>query len=531
MAAIRSWRASGAFLLSLSVALLILAPAASATNVYDVMPAAMDQPQVNLALWDDATDQPLTYTMADSGVSSSYHNITAYFDTGASGILLSKETLSAFRTNAANVAKLAPSTYGAENTTVQYYDTGVLGTAAFNVSAPMTVKVAPTSPSTTSLFDFTEPAPNQYTQSYGNMRLQMNPNTSGSNPYSDIYDELGDELGIGLGSYGGIDVVGMPAMVGKVVVVNPKPLDALLQGLAGGLSSGDPWDFFNDPSAGSLSTYVYNPGTPFNGSDTSPGIPSTNRHVQLTYASFDKFTVTTPENATGPTLVHNPFIGANPISKIDSTVPAGDAPGVTVSLGDKSATGSFLLDTGAAASMISKDLAKSLNVRYTSGLEPSPTNDNPTLELFNPDTGEATPLVNQFQLTISGIGGESEKVSGFYLNELQLPTIEGDPISFIQAPVLVVDVTVADAEKNLLTLDGIFGMNFLVASTEIVENSDWPFGDMSTGAFNWIVFDEPSGILGLDVKNISVPEPSSFVLLAVGLSFFLLGRTVRRRRA
>ncbi len=526
MAAIRSWRAFGAFLLSLSAALLILAPVASAANVYDVMPAAMDQPQVNLVLWNDATNQPLTYTMDDYGVSSSYYNITAYFDTGASGILLSKETLSAFKTNAANNAQLAASTYGVNNTTVQYYDTGVLGTAAFNVSAPMTVKVAPTSPSTSSIFDFTEPALNLYTQSYGNMRLQMNPNSSGSNPYSDIYKELG----VNLDSYGGIDVVGTPAMAGKVVVVNPKPLDALLQGMAGGLS-GDPWSLFNDPSAGSLRTYVYNPGTPFNGSSASPGIPTTNRHVQLTYASFDKFTTTTPENATGPTLNHNPFIGANPISKIDSTVPAGDAPGITVSLGEKSATGSFLLDTGASASMISKNLAQSLNVRYTPGLEPSATNTNPTLELYNPDTGQSTTLVNQFQLSISGIGGESEKVSGFYLNELILPTIEGDPISFVQAPVLVVDVTVTDSNGKPLTLDGIFGMNFLVASTEIVENSEWPFGNMSTGAFNWIVFDEPNGILGLDIKNTSVPEPSSFVLLAVGLSFFLLRRTIRRRRA
>ena len=318
----------------------------------------------------------------------------------------------------------------------------------------------------------------------------------------------------------GIDIVGTPGMVNKVVVMDPKPLDPIAR---------DPLGWFDDPTAGSMNTYVYDHDNQpvFTGNADSPGVPTTNRHVKLTNVSLDRFTQTTPFGAQGPTLSHNPFIGPNPLSKIDPTVPAGDSPGVTVSFQGHYFTGSFLFDTGAASSMISTAVARALNVQYVPGLEPSATNASPTLEALDSATGLWSTVANQFQLSISGIGGDSEKIAGFYLDMLSLPTIEGDPIRFIKAPVLVCDITLTDpVTKQSLTLDGDFGMNYLVASAEIIDDPIWPFGNMQEGPFNWIVYNEPEGILGLDVKSSAVPEPATLVLLAVGLAMLGLRRVV-----
>src|SRR5689334_3769828 len=71
--------------------------------------------------------------------------------------------------------------------------------------------------------------------------------------------------------------------------------------------------------------------------------------------------------AEGQTRGANPFIGSNTLTKVDSSIPAGDVPGITLELGNKEVTGSFLLDTGASASVISKDLAAKLGVRERAG--------------------------------------------------------------------------------------------------------------------------------------------------------------------
>jgi hypothetical protein len=119
------------------------------------------------------------------------------------------------------------------------------------------------------------------------------------------------------------------------------------------------------------------------------------------------------------------------------------------------------------------------------------------------------PLDQQFQLTIGGIGG-TKKVAGFYLSSLLVRTMEGnaandnDPkhFRFTEAPVLVGDITVANPNNaaDTLTLDGIFGMNYLVASAYVSEGGGGGFptiGPLATGAFDWVVFDEPNGVLKL----------------------------------
>ncbi len=117
-------------------------------------------------------------------------------------------------------------------------------------------------------------------------------------------------------------------------------------------------------------------------------------------------------------------------------------------------------------------------------------------------------------------------MAGFNLDSFLVPTMEGDGFNFLNAPVLVTDITVKDPlTLDTLTLDGIFGMNFMVASANISTF------DIRAGAFNWVVFDEPNGVLGLDLKTDLIPEPGTFILLAVGGMFLGLVHFARRRRA
>src|SRR4029079_6655867 len=97
-----------------------------------------------------------------------------------------------------------------------------------------------------------------------------------------------------------------------------------------------------------------------------------------------------------------------------ANVQPGNAPGVTLGLGGQSTTGSFLLDTGAAASTISLAQAANLHVRYAPGTLGT---ENPSLEIFDPSSPElpGTAIADQFKLTIGGIGG-TKSIAGFYLD-------------------------------------------------------------------------------------------------------------------
>jgi hypothetical protein len=75
---------------------------------------------------------------------------------------------------------------------------------------------------------------------------------------------------------------------------------------------------------------------------------------------------------------------------------------------------------------------------------------------------------------------------------------------FLDAPVLVLDIKLKDPRSTTqLTLDGIFGMNFLIAST-LIQYTDIGAGIvvplpvlLSHGAFDYAVFDEAAGELKL----------------------------------
>ncbi len=260
---------------------------------------------------------------------------------------------------------------------------------------------------------------------------------------------------------GDLDVVGMPAIAGKIVVLDPRDVNAM---------------------SDKIRTYVYDARTA--GTDRAP-IPKTTRHVKLSFASFSRFTKISPPTALPPAIWANPIIGPNPLH------PAGDrTPPIILTHHGQTAWASWLLDTGSAVSMISRKQAAALGVTYLPDTDGS---NHPRLA--------GAPADRQFVMTVGGIGG-SKKSAGFFLDKLALPTMEGTPIVFAHAPVLVADITVTDSAGRSFTLDGVLGMNFLVASAMVDENALLPDIDRLTpGAFRWIVLNQPAGWLGVDPAN------------------------------
>lgn len=421
------------------IAICALVRAAWAVEIDGVQPAALDQPRINGYISLAPDGDPLSFDQI--------FNISAFFDTGASGIMLSSNT----------AGYLGIQTETLNQQDVLYGDVGVSGTDYFRVSHPLYVSLAPYHPSAD--IDNINTYSSVYTQHFGPLRTQIGPIGAEDDPL------LGD-----------LDVFGVPLMANRVVVMDPRPVNT----------------FFD-----TMRTYVYNPGTPFNSAsqDSDPGIPITTHQVKLSHAHFSRFTTITPDGAPGPALGDNPFIGPNPVAKLDPNPPADDTPGIKVSYNNLSAEGSWLLDTGAAASILSKAQAQQLGVSY----DPNTIGtDAPTLL--------GVPLEEQFTLSIGGIGGVS-KLAGFYLDSLLLRTMQGDVnndldenhFRFLHAPVLVGDITVQDPDtQQQLTLDGIFGMNFLVASAFVSEGDPFPSIDRLTfGRFDWIVYDHQAGTLGL----------------------------------
>jgi len=471
-----------------------------ATDIIGVLPAALDQPRINALIRPASGGDPYIYDDESdpnaNPLPKGFNIDPAYLDTGASGILLSGDATAAL-TNPNNGTTDIPSqTYPAVNgKTVYYEDVGVAGADRFRVSQPLNISFAAYHPNTDQKISDSQDQYNA-TGTFTGVDLSYYNHTI-SSVRATISAPLADPENDPTGP---LNVMGMPAMKGKVVVFDPKPVNTLLD---------------------TMRTYIYDKGTPYNYDlrDSDPGIPRTTRTIKLSYGSFNQFTQTGTLDANNnlvqlppdqlaanmPTLEHNPFIGPNPVN------PAGDTtPPVKISFNNHTAEGSFLLDTGAAASMISTTLANQLAVRYRPGTRDT---DNPVLETYNPSNPSAagTQIADQFQLDIGGVGGTT-RVAGFYLNSLLVRTMEGnaandnDPkhFRFLDAPVLVNDVSLKDPNSSTaLTLDGIFGVNFLVASA-LIEYTDLgggvvvPFPTMlSQGAFDWAVFDESAGQLKL----------------------------------
>ena len=402
-------------------------------DIEGVQPAALDQPRINLIVRRQAKGRPLS---AKAGGEETF-NLEAFLDTGASGIVLSVHS-------ADQLGIKRETTAGAKPADAQFEDVGVGGGSRFGISEAVYLSMAAYTPNTNT--ENIDSVNLNYLQSAGPFRTQIGPLDTGNDLLASLV-------------LGNLDIVGTPAMQGKVMVMDTKEVNNMTD---------------------KIRTYLYDPKVK---SNDGPGIPKTKRHIKLSYASFKEFTKTIPPSAEAPAVFANPFIGPNPLK------PAGDAtPPVIVTHKGRSSQGSWLLDTGAAASMISRTQATAVGVNYTAGTFGT---DHPTLD--------GVPADQQFVMTVSGIGG-AKKAAGFYLDKLALRMREGQPLVYIRAPVLIADITVKNpATGREMTLDGVFGMNFLVASCKIDESALLPDLDKLTpGAFRWIVYDQSAGLLGLE---------------------------------
>ena len=438
--------------LSVAVLFLVLAipSPALAVTIEGALTASIDQPQIYAALRLPGETDPIQASGTDIfGQPVDTFTIQAFFDTGASGVLISHETAEAF------ALQRLPD--------ITFEDVGVGGAEEFDVSTELFVHLA-TFGGDTTLIDNLASFSTIYNQQFGQLRGQISePST---NPL-----------------LGGLDVFGMPLFAAKNVVMDMRAANEI---------------------TGNIVTSVNNSGV------AVLGLPAPDLRVATSYGDFARFTqvlqTSTQTNVDpsvfGPTLSHNPFIGPDPNAPAGSSVP-----GITTMLNGTSQTGSWLLDTGASASILSEVLANAHGVRYRAGHEAG--SQDPLLEFIS--NGSLVP--NQFALPIGGVGG-TVNVAGFELDKLSVPSIEGESIDYLNAPVLVLDITLFDPlTSDTLTLDGVFGMNNLVASAKI--EGGFPT-EIRSGAFDFVSFDEPSGVLSLVFNPALVPEPSSALLLVMG---------------
>ena len=457
------WRC--ATFVTAALASAALTASASAIVIQGVQPAALDQPQVYAAITPPGGSTPYTAVIDFFGFTVETFTVQAYFDTGASGVLLSASTREALG------VPIEPGWV--------FEDVGVGGSTVFDVSQLVDISLAKF-PDANGVDELTNWQQN-YNQRFNNIRMQVEPGQADPDPLLPP-----------------LDVFGMPLFQGKTIVMDARPVNALNDLFEPG--AGEP---AGEVEAGNMKTAVYDSGQ-------VPGdVPAPHRTIQTTPADFSRFTQTSPAGAAGPTLEENPFIGPDPT--VAASEPGGGQsnPGITVKYDGNSVTGSWLFDTGAVTSILSEANAALLGVTYVPG---SVEAGAPVLQ--------NVPLDEQFTLTIGGVGGTST-VAGFFLDEMLIPTVEGDPLVYQPAPVLVADINVLDPlTGDTITLDGVLGMNYLVASTTLT------FSDIRLGAYDFLVYDQPSGELRLTFNEALIPQPAGAAVVAVA---GLLG-TRRQRR-
>lgn len=246
---------------------------------------------------------------------------------------------------------------------------------------------------------------------------------------------------------GAIDIAGTPLMQGRVMVVDCRPVA----------------DFDK------LRTRLLMPG--------DKEIPKADVTVPLSMVDFDRFTQTEPKRAPKADSAPNPMVGPNPFIKADKT------PAVMIGHKGRSAKLSMLLDTGSAATMISTEKAKAIGI-----------------EIGDDGKIKNVPAKDQFSLPIGGIGGSAD-VPGCFIDSLQLPAAAGQPVRYLKTPVLIKDITVIDeATGESFTLDGVLGMNYLVASASVTGGLNAGVDDIHDGAFSFFFVDFPRKTLGLKLK-------------------------------
>ena len=114
---------------------------------------------------------------------------------------------------------------------------------------------------------------------------------------------------------------------------------------------------------------------------------------------------------------------------------------IEMEVAGKRVSGDWLLDTGAPASMISTEQAITLGLFDQNGQPQRP-----------PD----------FSLPLGGISGGVKTSPGFRIERLRVPVAGDKTVTYLGAYVIVHDVSTELDDGEHITLDGIFGTNFLL---------------------------------------------------------------------
>lgn len=190
-----------------------------------------------------------------------------------------------------------------------------------------------------------------------------------------------------------------------------------------------------------------------------PSIPKVDFTVALRFENF--LNPNNPKNIPPlPSLSYNPVID-----------------NIVINYRGRRSKGNWLFDTGGMVSFISTDQAKRIGLIDENG----------------------RPLVERaFSVPAGGVGAMVE-IPGFEIDELRLPTLSGHSLVFDKPRLGVRDIRYFDEDKGkFVTLDGVFGSNFLCATAKMEDLLSLNIGET---VFEKIVLDMRQGLLGFDIKD------------------------------
>ena len=259
---------------------------------------------------------------------------------------------------------------------------------------------------------------------------------------------------------GEINVIGMPAIRRLLVEIDPHPglgqggggLQELQDLLDGDLLNGDLLDQLGDVVSGPA-VYLHPP------KDRPTNVDV---RIPLVYVNFARHH-NPRDHGPRPVLAPNPTI---------KSIETGD--------GERRFVGDWLLDTGAPVSMISTRHAIALGL-YDEDGQPRRQQD--------------------FSLPLGGVGGQVKSAAGFRIDFMRVPAAGGRMIEYRQAHVVVHDVSTELDNGQTITLDGIFGTNFLLSTVGGLGLVLGIPSNTSAGPFKHIWIDGPRRQLLLELAE------------------------------
>ena len=277
---------------------------ALATDIEGVQPFSFDLPHIYVQLLDPATGEILKVPADDPEDPDVFVPIQAFYDTGASGTFLSRET--------AEALGVVPQEHN--GSPIEFFDVGIGGYEIFSVAPVLNVKLLDFVPSSTAEQHDPFIETNYVSHHAPNIRSAIRQNYA--------IPEIGESP---------VDLYGMPTMLGKVLVMDVSKTNEL--------------EF--------IETTIHNPG--------SAAIPASSIRVDVHYTELSRFAPVSPAGAPKPTQAHNPFIGTDPL---DDVVDANKDIKITFQniSGQKTSVDSWLFDTGGSVSLISSEQAAALGI-------------------------------------------------------------------------------------------------------------------------------------------------------------------------